>query len=544
MMERTLHIAGQTVTIKENWLDRAVRFVAPVYGAKRFRARMFEAVSSAYVGASRSDRALSQWNPAIGDADSDSIYDLDILRARSRDLMRNAPLASGAINTVVTNVVGTGLMLEPQIDGRALGMTDEQAQEWQEHTEREWCLFSDSCEVDAARTLNFFGIQELAFRSVLGSGDVLVLLPAIQRDGSPYRTKLQLVEADRISNPDNSHDSDTMTGGVEKDAAGAPIAYHIQSTHPGSTIIGKRKTEWRAVPAYGKSGRRNVLHLFKPLRPGQSRGIPYLAPVMKPLKQLDRYTDAEIMAAVISGMYTVFIKNDLGDGAMAPMTPTSETGGASGDEDYKLAPGAIVGLAPGEDVSTANPGRPNAAFDPFVQAVLRQIGVGLELPFEVLIKHFTASYSAARAAILEAWKFFIMRRQWLASHLCQPVYEAFLWEAVLSGRIHAPGFVSDPLLRKAYCGAIWIGPAKGMINEQAEVAAAAERIAIGISTRAEETAQLTGGDWDRKHRQSVKEHRMRVRDGLEAPAGVQTSAPGATKPADQGQTLEDLQDQS
>lgn len=542
-MERTLTIAGQAITVKENWVDRAVRFVAPIHGAKRFRARLFEAGASAYVGASRSDRALSQWNPQLGDADSDSIYDLDMLRARSRDLVRNAPLASGAINTVVTNVVGTGLLLEPQIDAKALGMSEDEAEAWQEQTEREWCLFSGSPEVDAARTLNFCGIQELAFRAVLESADVLVILPAIQRDGSPYRTKLQLVEADRLSNPDNSRDKDLLTGGVEKDETGAPVAYHVQSTHPGSTLTTK-KTEWRRIPAYGRGGRRNVLHLFKPLRPGQSRGVPYLAPVMKPLKQLDRYTDAEIMAAVISGMYTVFIKSDLGDGAMAPMSPTSETGGTTSDEDYKLAAGAIVGLAPGEDISTANPGRPNAAFDPFVQAVLRQIGVGLELPFEILIKHFTASYSAARAAILEAWKFFIMRRQWLAQNLCQPVYEAFLWEAVLSGRITAPGFVSDPLLRKAYCGALWIGPAKGMINEKAEVDAADLRVKMGISTLAEETAQLTGGDWDRKHEQSVRERRRRVRDGLELPL-VQTSAPTAppAPPATQDTTLEDLQDQ-
>jgi lambda family phage portal protein len=541
-MERHLTIAGQSITVKENWLDRAVRFLAPIHGAKRFKARMFEAVTAAYVGASRSDRALSQWNPQIGDADSDAIYDLDILRARSRDLLRNAPLAGGAVNTVVTNVVGTGLLLEPQIDARALGMSDEEAQAWQDQTEREWCLFSESPEVDAARTLNFTGMQELAFRSVLASGDVLVVLPAFVRDGSPYRTKLQLVEADRLSNPHNKPDSDRLAGGVEKDQYGAAVAYHVQSTHPGTTLA-TQKTEWQRLEAYGKSGRRNVLHLFKPLRPNQSRGVPYLAPVMKPLKQLDRYTDAEIMAAVIAGMYTVFVKSDLGDGAMAPMAPASETGGLTSDEDYKLAAGAIVGLAPGESIETANPGRPNSAFDPFVQAVLRQIGVGLELPFEILIKHFTASYSAARAAILEAWKFFIMRRQWLAQSFCQPVYEAFLWEAVLSGRITAPGFLTDPLLRKAYCGALWIGPAKGMINEQAEVEAAGRRIELGISTRAEETAQLTGGDWDRKHAQQVKEKRMRVRDGLEAPAGVQTSAPAEPGAAGTERTLEDLEDQ-
>ena len=326
---------------------------------------------------------------------------------------------------------------------------------------------------------------------------------------------------------------------MEKDTVGAPVAYHIASVHPGSVLVNQKIT-WQKISAYAKSGRRNVLHLFNPLRPDQTRGIPYLAPVMKTLKQLDRYTEAEIMAAVLAGMFTVFVKTDLGDGALGPMAPTSETGGSTSDEDYKIGNGAIVGLAAGESIETANPGRPNTAFDPFVESVLRQIGVGLELPFEILIKHFTASYSAARAAILEAWKFFLMRRQWLAANLCQPVYEAFLWEAVLSGRINAPGFISDPLLRKAYCGALWIGPAKGMINEKAEVEAAGVRLELGISTLSEETAQLTGGDWDRKHVQQVKERKARLKDGLIAPLEL----PKPTGPAGKtdSPTLEEMQD--
>jgi lambda family phage portal protein len=539
-MQYTTTISGKEITITENWIDRAIKFVAPVYSAQRLRARMYDAMVSSYVGASRSDRALSQWNPRIGDADTDSIFDLEALRSRSRDLIRNAPIASGAINTVVTNVVGTGLLLEPQIDADALGMSEQEADEWEAQTEREWCLFAESNEIDARRMLTFSGLQELAFRSILGSGDVLVILPAIQRPGCPYRTKVQLVEADRLSNPDNKADSTGLVGGVEKDSVGAPVAYHIQSTHPGSVLINQKVT-WQRVPAYATSGRRNVLHLFNPQRPDQTRGIPYLAPVMKTLKQLDRYTDAEIMAAVLAGMFTVFVKTDAGDGALGPMAPTSETGGSTSDEDYKIGNGAIVGLAPGESIETANPGRPNSAFDPFVESVLRQIGVGLELPFEILIKHFTASYSAARAAILEAWKFFMMRRQWLALNLCQPVYEAFLWEAVLSGRIHAPGFISDPLLRKAYCGALWIGPAKGMINEKAEVEAAGVRLQLGISTLAEETAQLTGGDWDRKHVQQVKEQKLRLKDGLIAPIEPPKPAGPAGAKADQP-TLEDLRD--
>jgi capsid protein len=138
------------------------------------------------------------------------------------------------------------------------------------------------------------------------------------------------------------------------------------------------------------------------------------------------------MAAVIASMFTVFVKSELGEG-LQPVQPTSETGSLPSDQDYKLASGAILDLVPGESIEIANPMRPNNAFDPFVLALCRQIGVALELPYEIFIKHFTASYSAARAAMLEAWRFFRVRRDWLAYAFCQPAYDAVIAEAVPKG---------------------------------------------------------------------------------------------------------------
>lgn len=166
-------------------------------------------------------------------------------------------------------------------------------------------------------------------------------------------------------------------------------------------------------------------------------------------------------------------------------------------------------MQPNESIEIADPKRPNQAFDPFVQAVLRQIGVALELPFEILIKHFTASYSAAQAALVEAWKFFSARRRWLAIQFCKPVYDMVISEAVARGILDAPCFFSHPLIREAYLGADWVGPPRGQIDQYKEIRAAEKRIEIGITTLAEETAALTGGDWERKHPQTAKEHMMR-----------------------------------
>jgi lambda family phage portal protein len=292
---------------------------------------------------------------------------------------------------------------------------------------------------------------------------------------------------------------------------GAPVAYHISECHPYDYTNNEDKSV--RVSAIAEDGSRQVFHIFTRIRPGLTRGVPYLAPVIESLKQIDRYTEAEIMSAVISSMFTIFVKSEEEEGLSA-MTPISETGGSIRDNDYKIAPGAILDLQPNESIEIADPKRPNQAFDGFVQAILRQVGVALEIPFEILIKHFTASYSAAQAALVEAWKFFSSKRRWLADSFCQPVYELVISEAIATGLLKAPGFFSNPLVRAAFLGAVWIGPPRGQIDQLKEINAAETRLMLGISTLAEETAQITGGDWERKHPQSAKEHRMRLEAGL------------------------------
>lgn len=487
----------------------------PVRGARRLRARLTMALAGGYTGASKTRRGLKEWSPFGYDADSDILPDLPALRERSRDLIRNTPLATGAIKTKVTSVIGTGLRLQSRIDRAALNLTEEQADAWEATTEREWRLFWESRdECDAARTLNGDAITRQVYRQTKENGDVLVVLPRIKRKNCAYKLKLQVVEADRLCNPNFASDTAKLSGGVEKDEVGAPVKYHILKQHPGAIRYAKAM-EWEAVPAFGsKLGLRNVIHVFSPDRPGQSRGVPDLAPVIEPLKQLDRYTEAELMAAVVSSLFTVFIETESGDPSFDLSATSDETGSKSTDDDYKLSSGAIIGLASGEKVHDTNPGRPNDSFDPFVMSVLRQIGVALELPFEILIKHFTASYSAARGAMLEAWKYFVSERNWLAGDFNQLVYEIWMYEAVAVGRIAAPGFFADPIIRKAYLGSQWIGPAKGQIDEEKEIKAAKMRVDMTVSTLAEETAQLTGGDWERKFPQCVKEHNMRKDAGL------------------------------
>ena len=170
--------------------------------------------------------------------------------------------------------------------------------------------------------------------------------------------------------------------------------------------------------------------------------------------------------------------------------------------------GAVVTLNAGERIEVADPKRPSQAFDGFVDAVSKSIGAGLEIPSDLLLKKFEASYSASRAGLLEAWKMFRARREWLANEFCQPIYEQFLAEAVARGRIEAQGFFDDPIIRRAWCRADWNGPAQGMLDPTKEVEAAELRVKNGFSTREEETKGLTGGNFKENAKQLKRENEL------------------------------------
>jgi len=248
-----------------NLLERAVAEVFPKWGFRRLRDKTALALAGGYTGASRSRAALRNWNPHAADAVADTAYDLQTLRARSRDLVRNAPLAGGAINTITTNVVGTGLSMQSRIDRKTLGLDDAAAEAWQENAEREFRLWCESADCDATRTQNFYGIQSLVFRSALESGDVLTVTPSIERKSNPYTLALQVVEADRVCNKGFTPNTASLVDGVVLDGYGAPVAYQVCSIHPGS-LHHRSGAKWTEVAAFGAAtGRRNVLHLFDPV---------------------------------------------------------------------------------------------------------------------------------------------------------------------------------------------------------------------------------------------------------------------------------------
>ena len=497
-----------------NLIDRAINAISPEKALKREVARKkLSLVNSGYgnYGANATKKAVIGWTHGGGSHREDIEEHISTLRQRSRDLYcGGSTLATGAVKRLRTNAVGTGLHLKSTINEEILGITSEEARKLEETIEREFAHWANSTNCDIERIDNFYQLQQLALLNALLSGDSFALMTTTKRTGSIYDLRIELVEADRVSTPDNETINPLFCEGVEKNANGEVVAYHISKFHPLS-FRDREPREWVRVKAFGeKTGRRNVIHVMNRERIGQVRGVPFLSPVIETVKQLGRYTEAEVLAAVINGLFTVFIEKEsasddvpFGEAVPEDMQVDSEDEGS-----IELAPGAVIDLGEGEKANMVNPGRPNPNFDPFVMAVIKQIGAALEIPYELLIMAFSNNYSASRAAILEFFKVIKMYRAWFVTDFCQPIYEEWLCEAVAKGRINAPGFFNDPIIKDAYCSAEWNGPSAGQLDPKKEVEAAELRVQGGFSTRERETTELTGTDFYKNIKQRKREEEL------------------------------------
>lgn len=509
-------------------------YVSPKAGIERVQKRMAVAAfgSAGYITPGNGKNSTRGWLAYNNPVDYDTLPVLDSSRAGARDLWMNTPMATAALKRCRTNIVGFGLSLQSRIDRGYLGMDDKAADVWEENTEREFRMWAGSVECDIRQKQCFNELQALSLISTLMSGDCFVLLPMVQRTGQPYDLRVQIIEADYVSNPHNNLETVNFASGIETDPYGAPVAYHFRTvpqdvsiylTTPGGF---QNYGTWERVLAYGpKSGRRNVLHLMETDRPGQRRGMPFLAPVMEVLKQLTRLSESELTAAVLASFFTVFIKNVPGqNGLGAVFTDEDSVLNPNDSRDanrYEMGPGSMIKLDQDESIEVADPKRPNITFEPFFVAICKQIGASLEIPFEQLILHFQSSYSASRAALLEAWKFYKRWRAWLSGNFCQPIYESWLEEAILKGRISAPGFFDDPRMRAAWCGAEWSGAGQGQIDPMKETQAAQLRIQARLSTYEDESVALSGKDWTGQVNRLAREESILKEKGLYVPPVMQ-----------------------
>ncbi len=451
----------------------------------------------------------------------DIYRNLATLRSRSRCLYMSAPVATSAIKSLRTAVVGRGLHLHVAIDAAELGLTEQEAAAWSRNVEREFSVWAENpAACDILGQHNFYELQQLALMSWKMSGDAFCLFRSAPATPlTPYSLRLQLLEADRICTPGDiigdgvlayglTPSGNRVYDGVEVDkVSGRIVAYYVASDYPSNGM----PIEWSRVPKCGeRTGSPNILHLMDAERPGQLRGVPLIAPVLESIMQLAQYLRSEALAALMETYLSGYITTSQADapiigsprGCGGPGIVVDDSGSTDDAEEVQRdlealepEPGKINQLLPGESITFNDPKRPGNQFDPFMRSVSTQIGAALEIPADVLLKSYNSSYSASRAAIQDFWRAVSMTRVWLSSDFCGPSYAEWLSEAVASGRISAPGFFSDPRRRKAWLRHEWNGAAMPHLDPVKEANAMRIMTENGWLTHQQATTLLNGGDW-------------------------------------------------
>ena len=455
-------------------------------------------------GASRVNTTMAGYRTISGGPDKDIVENISLLRERSRDSYVSNPIVAGILKKYKTAVVGKGLVPKPNLKHGVLGISKEEAQRIEQEIKIKFAIWAKSSNADAMRMHNFYALQSLVVLNWLMNGDVFVVPKYKKRPGVPTQLCIQVLEGDRVRNPYLNIDKNIREG-VELDSSGEVLAYHVSNKHPGDDFT----FESIRVKAYNKFGRRNLLHIFEPERPGQRRGVPLIAPAMESLKQIGRYSQAELMAAVVNAMYAFFLEQTLD--SPATVDPGSFGGISKNDQTFRegtdhfeIGKGAVNILNPGEKVKDFSPGRPNSNYKLFVDSIYEEIGAAVELPKEVMLNNFQSSYSASRAALEEAWRRFYGVRELLISYFCQPVYEAFLLEQLSLGELKLPGFFESEVKRAEYSRATWVGAKKISLDPYKDMRARELALKMGLTNR-EILSQEDGLDFDEILEQKIKE---------------------------------------
>jgi len=479
-----------------------------------------------YLGASK-ERPYSKWNPQGGSPDEDLLQDLDTLRQRSRDLIRSDPHASGLVDVWCRNIVGAGLRPQSRLDRDALGLTEAQADEWQRACEKAFQRFWKRADVSGLQ--NFGEVQALILRQVFENGESFVL-PRPDPGRKPFSLRLQVIEGDRVSTPSDKINDLRIRDGVVVGELGERLGYWIKKTHPGDVSQGegaRRTNDFVFVPAEDlEAGVTNCFHLYRILRPDQSRGAPFLSTALTVYKDLGQYIRAELISAKIAACYALFIT------APDPLQAAAANAelNAKKQNQRQIEPGMMEYLAPGQDIKEANPNRPNNAFDAFVRRLLRSAGAALNTPYELVSQDFSqTTYTSGRMSLNEVRGVFRLFQAWLAEKFCQPIWERALREAFLLGMLPMRRDFEENF--EEYARARWVGPGWTWVDPAKEVAATRDALDGNLSTLADECA-ARGLDWEDVLRQRAREKRLMEELGV-LPAAAVPGGDGPPQPREE-----------
>lgn len=473
----------------------------------------------AWKGASLLTEALKAFFVSNGSADADLNNDRELLALRSRALFQNNAFSSALISSIDVNVVGTGIHARPVIDYDLLGIDKENAERWALTVQKYFDLWADSKKCDAEAKNDFYQLQDLALKTELITGDCFAISSYDSRN--PFGLKVKLLEADRCRQPYGTPATDRLAMGIEVNEHGAPLNYYFTKKPVyGIDTLGEF-VPYQRISAFDSLGAQNVIHVFASDRPNQRRGVPFLAPIVSQLKQQERYQDAELMAAVVSSMFTVFITSN--DAAPADFYGNVEEEQRVERNACELAPGGIATLAAGEDVRFADPKRPNANYAPFVDGIFREVAASRGLSSEQIMRQFNSSYNAVRGAMLESKKTYEKIKYGFVADFCQPVYEKFLHTCVAQGIVKADGYFTDPIKHLLWNSCRWDSDAGFMLDPTKETQAIIMQLDNQLIDRDTACRKISGVEYSVVAEKLAEERKIRASLGLAEPGTVNRS---------------------
>jgi len=418
---------------------------------------------------------------------------------RSVDLTNNDPHASGIVDTFAATVMGSGLVPHPALDPDVLDMDKQAVRELQKKQSvvyQNWFPWAD-----AGARMTFGGIQYLVMRNLMQFGEYLVLLHMIKDPVRPYSLACRVINPMRLKTPVDKINDPNIIDGVEIGKFGAPLAYWIKKSGSGildSALPDISKNFLRIAPRAGH--RWKVLHGYICQDPEQVRGMPFFAPAMKYLRDLNDFLDAELVSNIVTAAFSLFVETGAGDPTdmaawLASRTET-RTNPDNEQEDTRyqeLIPGAIFYGRTGEKPHPISAQRPGTTFEPFTKVIKKAISLSLNIPYPVLFKDVEGvNFAGFRSAMLDAWRVFMMHRTRMGQGFCQPVNIMLQEEAYLRG--HLPKDIAFYENMYQLCRCDWRGSPKGDIEPVKAVTADLKAIDGRIMTRAQAITER-GGDY-------------------------------------------------
>lgn len=462
---------------------------------------------------------ITRTNPreSTSSADAEVLGSLPQLRAASRALVRDDPHAATVMAIHEETIVGEGIRHQACCTPEQTGLTKEECDTWNSSCDEVFQEWADH-DADSTDVGTFWDLQALFLRTSLTDGDGLAHA-VIEGD----RMHIELIDADRLESP-GLRDTDTIRGGVEIDARGRRVAFHVLDRHPNDWLLGKQGVTKRLPARDGEYSL--VQHFYRRTRAGQTRGVPLLTPAILTAKQLHHYLDSEMIAARAASNFALFIERTP-TSADADIMPVQDTESATGQEFHELLePGTIQYLNEGEKPHNFNPNRPGTSFDPFVTRLLRAISSSSGLAYEVVCRDFgRMNLSSARALLREIRRGFDLTRRRLVRAFCVPWYSNVIRQAVATGRLRPPAAWLDN--QRPFLACRWVSPTFGMVDPISDTEAAVARVAANLSDPFEEAAGM-GRDAIEvlRARAQFEADRLRIEEefGL-APGTLNTGAP-------------------